>query len=166
MVPFLPAFRSLLLGQTIADPFGVMSMSSRHWYGTRPSPVVAASITAGWLAASRLPPALPTSSSRTVSVWWIDQLNASVRWLAAQDSDLAAKRPPMVPLPVADQVRADPLWTEYSLTCWRPPPGATAIASLVPSGDRAMSVIVFTSVTDMGSRVGAPGCPEALSRTW
>src|SRR5689334_24082499 len=166
MVPFLPAFRISPPGQTIADPFGVMSMSSRHRYGIRPGSVVARSITAGWLAASRLPPRVPISSSRTVSAWWIDQLNASVRWLAAEDSDLAGKRPPMVPLPVADQVRADPLWTEYSLTCWRPPPGATAIASLAPSGDRAMSVIVFTSATDMGSRVGAPGCPEALSRTW
>src|SRR5690349_15617188 len=166
MVPFWPAFPILPPGQTIADPFGVMSMSSRHWYGIRPGSVVAASITAGRLAASRSPPPLPTSSSRTVSVWWIDQLNASVRWLAAQDSDLAAKRPPMVPLPVADQDRATPLWTEYSLTCWMPAPGATAIASLVPSGDRAMSVIVFTSATDMGSRVGAPGRPEALSRTW
>ena len=66
-----------------------------------------ASVTAGWLAARRLPPPLPISSSRTLAVWPTDQLNASVRWLADQDSDLVLKRSPMVP-PVADQVRAGP----------------------------------------------------------
>src|SRR5207344_3335782 len=130
MVPFLAISVIVLLGQTIADPSGVMLMTA-HWYSVCPIFAVLASVTAGRLAASRLPPALPRLSSRALSVWPGPQLKASVRWLAAQESNPIAKGPPVVPS-VADQVRAGPPLTGYSLTCWTPPPGATAIASLVP----------------------------------
>src|SRR5215467_8076793 len=165
LVPFPLITTIVVPAQMIADPSGVMIMSSRHRYSVCPIPAVLAGVTAGWLAASRLPPPLLVSSSRTLPVWPTDQLNASVCWLAGQDSDLVARRPPMVP-PLADQIRAAPPWTGYSLTCWTPPPGAIAIASVVASGDRARPVIVRTSATDMGSRAGVPGRPEALSRTW
>src|SRR5207245_5435831 len=106
MVPFLATSVIVLLGQTIADPSGVMVMTG-HWYSVCPISAVLASVTAGRLAASRLPPAVPRLSSRTLVVWPADQLNASVRWLAGQDSDQVAKCSPMVP-PVADQVRLAP----------------------------------------------------------
>ena len=71
MVPFLAISVIVLLGQTIADPSGVMVMTW-HWYSVCPIPAVLASVTAGRLAASRLPPAVPRSSSRTLFVWPAD----------------------------------------------------------------------------------------------
>ena len=62
-------------------------MILRHWYSVCSHSRGLASVTAGRLAASRLPPALPRLSSRTLASGLADQLNASVRWLAAQDSD-------------------------------------------------------------------------------
>ena len=67
MVPFLAISVIVLLGQTIVDPSGVTLMTA-HWYSVCPIPAVLGTVTAGRLAASRLPPAVPRLSRRTLVV--------------------------------------------------------------------------------------------------
>src|SRR5271155_2803326 len=128
-------------------------------------------VSASRLSASRLLPPLARSRSHTpVCIWSLpSQLKASVRSLSVQDSALASSgSKPMRPSAV--QVRTAPVASVITLTLVRLGPGvslagSSAMASFLPSGDRANPVISCPARTDMGNRFTLLTMPVVRLRT-